>query len=159
MDRSRRGVNGRFSAIMDAIDPVGDSENEARNGDAGPAMRQVQFPFVPRLDRPPEMPLAGASNWSDTLAWIGANDAAIGESEKEKPLPLDKKGPLPSDSDSVGAELGLWDNATRADIRRIRRQFAVRNHPDMLDASERDEATQRMTIANMLLDEALKRLG
>jgi hypothetical protein len=159
MDKSKGWVTDRFSAIMDAIDPAGERDDEERNGESGSRMRQVQFPFVPRLDRPPEMPLAGASKWSDTLAWIGASDAAIGELEKKRTLPPAEKRPLPSDKELVRVELGLAENATRADIQRIRRQFAIRNHPDMLDASERDEATQRMTIANMLLDDALKRIG
>jgi hypothetical protein len=135
---------------MDAIDPAGgDEEEQQRIEGTGLRLHHVQFRFVPRLDRPPEMPMAGASKWSDTLAWIGAGEVTSANSEFKRP----------SDRESVRAELRLSEKATRADIRRIRRQFAIRNHPDMLDASEREEATQRMTIANMLLDEALKRLG
>lgn len=58
---------------------------------------------------------------------------------------------------SVLDELGLRDDLTDAELRRIRRDFAVRNHPDRVPLWQRDEATKRMTLANVLIDRALKR--
>jgi hypothetical protein len=58
---------------------------------------------------------------------------------------------------SVLDELDLRDDLSDAELRRIRRDFAVRNHPDRVPLWQRDEATQRMTLANVLIDRALKR--
>jgi hypothetical protein len=58
---------------------------------------------------------------------------------------------------SVFDELGLRDDLSDAELRRIRRDFAVRNHPDRVPLAQRDEATKRMTLANVLIDRALKR--
>jgi hypothetical protein len=60
-------------------------------------------------------------------------------------------------SKSVFEELGLRDDLSDAELRRIRRDFAVRNHPDRVPVAQRDEATKRMTLANVLIDRALKR--
>ncbi|CAN7524638.1 hypothetical protein LJR030_005373 [Rhizobium sp. LjRoot30] len=40
-----------------------------------------------------------------------------------------------------------------------RRLFAKTNHPDGVPEKFRDNATIRMTIANLMIDEALRRLG
>jgi hypothetical protein len=54
------------------------------------------------------------------------------------------------------AELHLTPNLTCEDLARIRREFAKLNHPDRVLPPEREEATRRMTIANSLIDEALR---
>jgi hypothetical protein len=46
---------------------------------------------------------------------------------------------------------------TLADLSQLRRQFALANHPDRVGASEREIATRRMMIANMLIDRERKR--
>ncbi len=70
----------------------------------------------------------------------------------------DDKQPLvcAADDDAVAAELCLASARTRDDLRRIRRSFALRNHPDRVPAWLRDEATRRMTIANTLIDRAMR---
>lgn len=60
-------------------------------------------------------------------------------------------------SKSVAEELALHEALTPSELKRIRREFAARNHPDRVPTWQRDEATQRMTIANVLIDRALKR--
>lgn len=62
----------------------------------------------------------------------------------------------PADDASVAAELRLATARTGEDLRRIRRSFAMRNHPDRVPAWLREEATRRMTIANMLIDSAMR---
>ncbi len=63
------------------------------------------------------------------------------------------------DRDAVAAELRLRPGLSRAELHRIRRDFARSNHPDRVPPSWRDEANQRMTIANALIDRALKEAG
>jgi hypothetical protein len=58
--------------------------------------------------------------------------------------------------DSISGELHLTPDMTIDDLHRIRREFALKHHPDRADPAQRARATQRMTIANALIDEALK---
>jgi hypothetical protein len=60
------------------------------------------------------------------------------------------------DPDAIAKELGLHSDLNSDELKRIRRNFALRNHPDRLDPANRARATQRMTIANMLIDQLLK---
>jgi hypothetical protein len=63
----------------------------------------------------------------------------------------------PADPQSVADELRISAGMTLADLSRLRRQFALANHPDRVGASEREIATRRMMIANMLIDRERKR--
>jgi hypothetical protein len=54
-------------------------------------------------------------------------------------------------------DLGLEPGMTRAEIRGRRRIFARGNHPDRVLEEFRDAATVRMTIANRLVEAALRR--
>ncbi|MDR6757616.1 hypothetical protein J2Y48_002913 [Mycoplana sp. BE70] len=60
--------------------------------------------------------------------------------------------------EDVAADLGLTGQETRPQLVALRRAFARDNHPDGVPAELRPNATRRMTIANMLLDETLRRL-
>jgi hypothetical protein len=62
----------------------------------------------------------------------------------------------PCDPQTIAAELDLSPDLTIRDLERIRRTFALANHPDRLGSAQHGLATQRMTIANMLIDEALR---
>jgi hypothetical protein len=57
---------------------------------------------------------------------------------------------------SVADELQLTPNLTTDDLHRIRREFALANHPDRVAPPMRERATRRMTIANGLIDAALQ---
>ena len=60
---------------------------------------------------------------------------------------------------AIALELGLTDKLHAEGIKRIRRDFALRNHPDLVADADRREATLRMQIANLLIDEALRHAG
>jgi len=53
-------------------------------------------------------------------------------------------------------ELCLSPDLTAEDLKRLRREFAIYNHPDRVASAERDRATRRMTLVNVLIDKALK---
>ena len=63
--------------------------------------------------------------------------------------------PLPA-TEAIAGELGLTPALGARDLERIRREFALANHPDRVLPAARDLATRRMTIANMLIDQALQ---
>jgi hypothetical protein len=58
----------------------------------------------------------------------------------------------------IAEDLRLSEASSAETLQRLRRQFARQNHPDMVDEEWREQATLRMKIANLLIDEALKRL-
>jgi hypothetical protein len=62
----------------------------------------------------------------------------------------------PDDRDSIARELRLHSGLSIAQLHRLRRDFASRNHPDRLPEILRELATRRMTLANELIDQALK---
>ncbi|WDZ75652.1 hypothetical protein PWG15_13630 [Ensifer adhaerens] len=54
----------------------------------------------------------------------------------------------------VAEELALADGETQVTLAAKRRAFAALNHPDRLPPAFRTNATVRMKLANMLIDEA-----
>lgn len=58
----------------------------------------------------------------------------------------------------VAEDLKLSEARSAEALQSLRRAFARRNHPDMVGEEWREQATLRMKIANLLIDEALKRL-
>lgn len=53
-------------------------------------------------------------------------------------------------------ELSLSPDLSTEDLKRLRREFAIYNHPDRVSSAERERATRRMTLVNVLIDKALK---
>ena len=64
--------------------------------------------------------------------------------------------PPKSEHEQVVDELHLTPSLSPTDLKLIRRRFAKVNHPDRVPPATRDQATRRMTIANSLIDEALR---
>jgi hypothetical protein len=59
--------------------------------------------------------------------------------------------------ETVPRDLGLSNAMTPEDLHRIRREFALKNHPDRVPPALRGLATMRMVAANTLIDQALAR--
>jgi len=66
------------------------------------------------------------------------------------------KGTPHSVEEAVARELQLSDDLEPADLERIRRRFAYRHHPDRASPAHKAPALRRMTVANVLVDQALK---
>jgi hypothetical protein len=58
----------------------------------------------------------------------------------------------------VAEDMKLSEARSVEALQSLRRTFARQNHPDMVGEEWRDQATLRMKIANLLIDEALKRM-
>ncbi len=58
-----------------------------------------------------------------------------------------------TEDEAIAEELGLSPDLGTIDLKRIRRDFAKRNHPDRFEPARRGSAERRMSIANMLIDE------
>lgn len=65
---------------------------------------------------------------------------------------------LPSvEPEAILRELGLKASNNAAELARIRRAFAFKNHPDRVAPHLRQRAMVRMQVANMLIDDARRR--
>lgn len=111
-----------------------------------------------------EIPLAGGNGRLEDAYFdfgdMPAREPSPGEALKEPPKEVDDDARLFSrlTPQDVAEDLGL-NGATSADLlHAARRNFARRNHPDLVADRYREQATLRMKIANLLVDEALKRL-
>jgi hypothetical protein len=64
--------------------------------------------------------------------------------------------PQKTEDERIAEELGLTPELRTIDLKRIRRDFAKRNHPDRFGPANRSNAQRRMSIANMLIDELMR---
>jgi len=134
---------GNFRSILEMLGADAAGERPPA-GPAVPPRRPSAFETMldsmpASFETQPYMPI-------DRLARI------YGEARPDAPQPAFR----PANDALIAAELGLGSARSRAELRRIRRDFARRNHPDRVPAWLRDEATRRMTIANALIDGALR---
>jgi hypothetical protein len=139
---------GNFRSILEMLGPDGHAGDDA----AGPR---------PSRARPHADPIRAFGN---------AFDQFKDDHGERNYVPLDRLARLydedrpdgkqpkicPADDDAIAAELCLGSARTGEDLQRIRRSFAMRNHPDRVPDWLRDEATRRMTIANALIDRAMR---
>jgi hypothetical protein len=72
--------------------------------------------------------------------------------EPEKPAWIDRLAIA-----EIAADLAITADDDRETLQERRRAFARLNHPDRIHPDFRDQATTRMKIANLLVDEALLR--
>jgi hypothetical protein len=86
--------------------------------------------------------------------------APIEETVPELPPAEEPPSPhlLRIDPEDVAADLGLSGHETLLELTEKRRLFARTNHPDRAPTELRDNATIRMKIANMLIDETVRRI-
>lgn len=90
--------------------------------------------------------------YRSTLRLFGlSHDAPSGKPERILPQPSTKL-------EDVARELKLRGWHSEAQLHKIRRRFAMKNHPDRVPASIRTASTMRMGIANMLIDQAIHKL-
>ncbi|MFP3544897.1 hypothetical protein SB748_15610 [Rhizobium sp. SIMBA_035] len=78
------------------------------------------------------------------------------EPEPEPVMPEHLVRTAPAD---IAAELAISSADTISSLGEKRRNFAKANHPDRVLPQFRENATRRMTLANLLIDEAVRRLS
>jgi hypothetical protein len=97
-------------------------------------------------------------NWTYPAADVASLSSAPAAAQM---YDVDATGTAPttrprSVEEAVTQELGLSDDLEPADLERIRRTFAYRNHPDRVGPAHKTHAQRRMAAANVLIDQALK---
>jgi hypothetical protein len=138
MPQSRPIPDEAFASLLDARARVAGSgpRTHTEPSHRSASVRGIDMAAETHVDHPGDMAEAMRRIYAD----------------EESPAPT-----LPEDCepDALVRELGLAEDLTAREVERIRRSFALANHPDRMPADQRDLATRRMTVANMLIDKAL----
>lgn len=79
-------------------------------------------------------------------------ETPAGKAAEERPPPSKKPEPAKRPE-----RIKLRPGLGAQDLKRLRRQFALDNHPDRVPAEMREEAARVMAEANAVIDKALKR--
>jgi len=112
-------------------------------------------PFWPSSDQENRKPARGAAKPSDFIEILRNPPAPEAETE---PLSEAETEPLPEISaEAISAELGIREAHDLADLARIRKSFAVANHPDRNSGARRQWAEERMKLANSIIDAEIAR--
>ena len=149
MSRATPSAREEFTDILEAIQRLSD------DAAATPArMSDQQLKEI--LDGIPEL---GDHTYipSQVLGKIyaEARSQRAPEPEAPKPEPEIAADERP-EHEIVADELGLSPGLSVDDLNRVRREYALANHPDRVAAPLREQATRRMTIANTVIDQAIR---
>lgn len=110
--------------------------------------------FFSMLNRAASAPAKGSEaaffEGDDGAAVVG--DDVIAERVSDEPVSFDL------DEDKIAAELGLASAHSVIELKRARRAFARRYHPDLFAPHLQPLANARMQLANMLLDKRRREL-
>jgi hypothetical protein len=110
----------------------------------------------------------------DVMEGVSAASQRVGEAYfdnlgaepavEEAPAPVPEPEPVMPEHlartapQEIASELAISADDTLQTLNEKRRAFAKANHPDGIAEPFRDNANRRMMIANLLIDEALRRL-
>ena len=113
---------------------------------------------------------SGFTGLGTTGAFVSGSQAAAAyldlyEEPQPQPPPAAEPPPAPpphllrTTPEDVADDLALTGRESTEDLLARRRSFARENHPDRAPVDLRANATLRMKIANMLIDETIRRLA
>ena len=109
------------------------------------------------VDAPSTVGSAGASAYLDYLADPGELPSSKEEDQLRAAEPVPEHL-LRLSAEEIASDLGITPDDTAETLAEKRRRFAKENHPDLVPAALRDNATLRMKTANLLIDRAIKDL-
>ena len=176
MAKTKREISGDFDAILAGFDQQPDEEGsddqvrrnapEAEATSKGGAtkssvrrlLKNISFPwpakfsgFIGNFGRRPQ-------DAYDELAAetkpAPSADPPVNETPQAPKIDPPKRDK--TEDEAIADELGLSPGLGPIDLKRIRRDFAKRNHPDRFEPAKRRIAERRMSIANMLIDELMR---
>jgi hypothetical protein len=129
-----------------------DAEDEARDNEGPGEVRGLPSGF------------AGLGTGTTFVSGPQAAAAYLDLYEEPAPAPPEPAAAAPTHllriaPEEVADDLSLNGNENIDDLVARRRSFARENHPDRAPADLRANATLRMKIANMLIDETIRRLN
>lgn len=175
MLRNKRSKEADFADILSALNQTAAEEASAdRRSDAraeGSTGEEEQEASAPRPVRAPHLAarfgrFVASFSWRRTGSAASSAEAYAAEAAEfieaatapdsqvaEPPKPRDPQ----TEDEAIAEELGLRADLDDADLKQMRREFAKKNHPDRFEPAQRLWAARRMSIANMLIDQYLKK--
>lgn len=157
-----------FESVLERLrEEEEDAGPAARVEDAGETVRSAHPVFTVLPTGRPSVPSHSAAAAYRDMDDFDAPERAdpfgeAGASAEAAPaMPVAPAPPphlLRTAPEEIAADLDLTGKETRAQLAGIRRAFARDNHPDTAPLDLRENATRRMMVANMLIDETLRRM-
>ena len=146
-------TTSEFTSLLDEL--LDRSERE-KNSSGRPA---VPFGYVAPKDAVEELWASMPSDFVESVYRENEDRETVRDAPgMETPEPTEP--PLPSiEPEAIAAELRMATARWPRDMDRIRREFAMANHPDRAEPRLRERAAIRMQIANMLIDQEKRRLA
>ncbi|MEJ0092508.1 MAG: hypothetical protein WDN46_03490 [Methylocella sp.] len=145
---------GWRSGISAQASPSGDDYAEDVLGLAEQAIANEAQDPAESLDPQPVHGLRRLFSQIPWRWWRGEGRLATAD---EEPDAAPKLLAPRTEDEQIAEELGLRADLAIGDLKRIRRDFAKKNHPDRFEPAQRVAAARRMSVANMLIDQRLKR--
>jgi len=149
--------NPHFSALLDAL-LAAEPETDAAPERAQVAAPSLRIDLLDQLERLQASSPAFAGQpvideYHDVAAALDELDDVAGRvGVPEIPQP-------PVDPEAIARELGGLNGLSEKQLAHLRRDFAKNNHPDRQPDDQRDRAELRMRVANMLIDEARRKVA
>lgn len=139
-----------FKTILDGIVSVRRSDLQSAPG-RNRTVSQLKAASAAAID----LQNRGVSRFSGNGGYV-LNATRPDTEIAEEPCLL-SRGPAASTSMTLRQlQQALKSRPSRADLNRLRRRFALANHPDHACETQRETLSVRLSIANGLIDEALK---
>ena len=150
-------ANPTLNASFDFLQALDSVSEQAGGASGGPSLGYSDSDFDPSAEtssEPATEPVADGGSVE-----VRETDVPRATAEGVAPMERDEGMPFRESCDpaALSTELGLREGMARAELHRLRRRFALGNHPDRLGPADRAIASRRMTIANSLIDAALRR--
>jgi hypothetical protein len=148
-----------FQSVLDRLK----AEDEDASDDAAPTSHRVPgfttslaFDVMEGVSAPSAQPgQAYIDNLEVETAPSLVNEVPVTPEPVPEPvMPAHLERTAPQE---IAAELAISQQDTVQSLGDKRRAFAKTNHPDGIHPLFRDNATKRMTVANLLIDEAIRR--
>lgn len=157
--------NGDFASLLDDLFQA--AEPEADDEDAAAGAPSIPFDYLSVVEElhSGRIQVSGEEASAQYRAVSATVEEVLQELDLRRaeivPPPLEPEAEPevePStDPEDIARELALPSLRSKEDFARARRAFAFANHPDRVAPHRREAAIVRMQIANMLIDEALRR--
>ena len=176
MAKTKRNINGDFEAILAGFDQQPDEEAPGdqvwRNAPGAEVtskagatenslrrlLKNISFPwpakisgFMGNFGRRPQDAYNELAAETKPAPSVDPPPSDAPQTSK-----IDRPMPAKTEDEAIAEELGLGPGLGTIDLKRIRRDFAKRNHPDRFEPAKRRSAERRMSIANMLIDELMR---
>ena len=156
------GKNGDFARLLDDLfQAAAIPDTEADTGAGAPT---IPFDYLSVVDElhSGRIKVSGEEAAAEYRAASAQIEELLREFDMKRaeivPPPLEVEQWPSIEPADIARELALGQLTCAEDLARARRRFAFDNHPDRVVPHLRDHAIVRMQIANMLIDEAKRRL-